>query len=99
MTGQEDLTCQELIELVTDYLEGVLPPAQRVQFDAHLLDCDECPLYLEQIRTTIRVTGMVREEQIAPAARDKLLLLFRDWKQTEDRSPEGVPDDVPSTSC
>ncbi len=83
MTGQEELTCQELVELVTDYLEEALPPVQRVQFDAHLLNCDDCPLYLEQIRTTIRVAGMVTEEEIDPGARDKLLLLFRDWKRSE----------------
>lgn len=99
MTGQEDLTCQELVELVTDYLEDVLPRAQRDQFDAHLLECDECPRYLEQIRTTIQVVGMVSEEQIDPAARDKLLLLFRDWKQAEDQSPERVPNNPSGASC
>ncbi len=83
MTSQEELTCQELVELVTDYLEEVLPIPQRVRFDAHLLECDDCPLYLEQIRTTIRVAGMFTEEKIAPAARNKLMLLFRDWKQSE----------------
>ncbi len=83
LISQEEITCHELVELITDYLEDVLPPAQRVQFDAHLTECDDCPLYLEQIRTTIQVTGMLTEEQIDPAARDKLLLLFRDWKQSE----------------
>lgn len=82
MTRQEELTCQELVELVTDYFEEVMPAAQRVQFDAHLMECDECPRYLEQIRTTIRVAGSFTEEQIDPAARDKLLLLFHDWKQS-----------------
>jgi hypothetical protein len=83
MTDQEELTCQELVELVTDYLEEALPAPQRVRFDDHLLDCDDCPLYLDQIRTTIRVAGLLSEEQIDPAARDRLLLLFRDWKQSK----------------
>ena len=83
LISQEEITCQELVELITDYLEDVLPPAQRVQFDAHLTECDDCPLYLEQMRTTIQVTGLLTEEQIDPAARDKLMQLFRDWKQLE----------------
>lgn len=83
MIDHEELTCQELVELVTAYLDNVLAPADRRQFDAHLADCDGCPRYLEQMRTSIRVAGRLTEEQIDPAVRDKLLMVFRDWKQSK----------------
>lgn len=51
MTVQHELTCQELIEHVTDYFEQALPAGARAIFDAHLADCDDCPMYLEQMRT------------------------------------------------
>ena len=81
MIDHEELTCQELVELVTAYLDNAQAPADRRRFDAHLVDCDGCSRYLEQMRTSIRVAGMVTEEQIDPAARDNLLRLFRDWKR------------------
>ena len=52
----EDLSCQELVELVTDYFDGALPPAQRARFDAHVAECDACATYLEQMRTTLVLT-------------------------------------------
>jgi anti-sigma factor RsiW len=77
----EQLSCQELVELVTDYLDGVLPPAERVRFDAHIADCDGCRAYLEQIRATIALTGTLAPEQLAPEAEAGLLEAFRDWKR------------------
>jgi anti-sigma factor RsiW len=78
----EQLSCQELVELVTDYLDGVLPPADRARFDAHIADCDGCRAYLEQIRATIALTGTLAPEQLAPEAEAALLEAFRDWKRT-----------------
>jgi anti-sigma factor RsiW len=78
----EQLSCQELVELVTDYLDGVLPPADRARFDAHIADCDGCRDYLEQIRATIALTGTLAPEQLAPEAEAALLEAFRDWKRT-----------------
>jgi anti-sigma factor RsiW len=77
----EQLSCQELVEVVTDYLDGVLPPAERTRFDAHIADCDGCRAYLEQIRTTIALTGTLAPEQLAPQAEAALLEVFRDWKR------------------
>jgi predicted anti-sigma-YlaC factor YlaD len=57
MADDRDLTCQELVELVTDYLEGALPPAEVARFDAHLVGCSHCRVYLEQMRLTIRALG------------------------------------------
>jgi len=77
---ENELSCQELVELVTDYLEGALPPAECARFEAHLTGCDGCTRYLEQIHLTITALGQLTEESIEPAARDYLLQLFRDWK-------------------
>jgi anti-sigma factor RsiW len=80
-TNAPELTCQELVEIITDYLEGALPPRERERFDAHLGDCDGCVAYLEQMRTTIRLIGALTEDHVAPAAREHLLRLFRDWNR------------------
>jgi anti-sigma factor RsiW len=76
-----ELTCRELVELVTDYLEGRMPPAERGRVDDHLGGCPGCRAYLEQMRQTIRATGRLSEEALLPEARDRLLALFRDWKR------------------
>lgn len=76
-----DMTCKELVELVTEYLEGSLPDEVRARMERHLAGCDGCTHYLEQMRQTIRLTGQVREENLSPAQRDDLLRLFRDWQK------------------
>jgi anti-sigma factor RsiW len=75
-----ELTCAELVEIVTDYLEGRMPAAQRLRFDEHLAICRWCETYVSQMRDTVRLTGTLREEDLAPEARDALLAVFRDWK-------------------
>jgi anti-sigma factor RsiW len=79
MTDGHDLTCQELVELVTDYLEDRLDPIRRAQFEAHIEICPGCDAYLEQMRATLRAAGRLPEEQLSPQARDALLSAFRDW--------------------
>lgn len=81
MTGHDKLTCRELVELVTEYLEGTLPAEHRARFESHLTKCDGCTAYLQQFRHTIRITGKLSEETLEPEARDKLLHLFRDWHE------------------
>jgi anti-sigma factor RsiW len=76
-----EMTCKELVELVTEYLEGTLPKDVRTRMEQHLSGCDGCTNYLEQIRQTIRLTGQIREESLTSAQRDDLLRLFRDWKK------------------
>jgi predicted anti-sigma-YlaC factor YlaD len=76
----EELTCKEMVEIVTDYLEEALSPEDRERFDQHLIGCDGCSNYLEQMRETIRLTGMLTEEQIPIAQRERLRQAFRDWK-------------------
>jgi anti-sigma factor RsiW len=75
-----EMTCQELVELVTEYLEGTLPQVDRARFETHLRDCPYCVTYLEQMRITIDALGGLDEEQLSREARDALLSAFRDWK-------------------
>ena len=77
----EDMPCKELVELVTDYLEGRLDEPTRARFEAHLVGCEGCRTYLEQMRQTIRSLGRLPEESIQPEARQRLLTAFRDWKR------------------
>jgi anti-sigma factor RsiW len=72
-----ELTCRELVELVTDYLEGALPREQRRAFERHLEGCDGCTAYVEQMRETIRLAGRVDEEALEPELRAGLLDAFR----------------------
>ena len=74
------LSCRELVELVTDYLEDALSRRDRKRFDRHISGCDGCTAYLEQMRRTIRATGMLTEEQVPEEARRELIAAFRDWK-------------------
>ena len=87
MPNPDELTCQELVELVTDYLEGALPVHDRERFEAHLLNCDACPIYLEQIRVTIRTVGVLSEHQMPETAKDDLLRRFSAWKQDHAELP------------
>ena len=76
-----ELACQEFVELVTEYLEGKLPPAERVRFEQHLTACDGCTTFLEQMRQTLQLVGTLTEELIPVEGKEKLLLAFRDWRR------------------
>jgi anti-sigma factor RsiW len=78
------LVCQEIVELVTDYLEGTLPRRQRRRFEAHLAGCEHCTEYLEQMRLTIRLTGRLVPEDLTPAMRAELAPLYRRWRSEAD---------------
>jgi len=80
MDAVGELTCRELVELVTDYLEGALSPEERMRFEEHLLICEGCSAYVDQVRKTIEVVGSLQEESIPPQMRDNLLEAFRAWK-------------------
>jgi anti-sigma factor RsiW len=77
----EELSCQELVELVTDYLEGALPSELHERFERHIAHCSGCQTYLEQMRTTIRVTGELTVESLSPEAERTLLEAFRNWRR------------------
>jgi anti-sigma factor RsiW len=74
------MSCKELVEVITDYLEDALPEHDRIRFDTHLGECPWCCNYLEQMRETIAALGTLREEAIAPETREQLLLAFRGWR-------------------
>ncbi|GIU95581.1 MAG: hypothetical protein KatS3mg012_2038 [Gaiellaceae bacterium] len=78
-----ELECRELVELVTDYIEGRLSVEDRIRFEAHLDECPYCRTYLEQMEQTIAVLGYVPEESLSDDAREALLAAFRGWSQSE----------------
>ena len=80
MPGGQHMTCKELVELVTDYLEGALPDTDRLRFDEHLQGCPFCRTYLDQMRRTIRTLGQLPEEAIAPEALAELMARFKEWR-------------------
>jgi anti-sigma factor RsiW len=82
MIDTEALSCQELVELVTDYLEGALDERDLRAFDAHLAACDGCTEYLEQMRTTIRLVGTITPKDLTKDAETVLMQAFRDWNRT-----------------
>jgi anti-sigma factor RsiW len=81
MTVTDAINCQELVELVTDYLEGALSPADLRRFEEHLAGCGKCTEYLAQLEATIRVTGMLTPDDLSPEAERELLEVFRSWLQ------------------
>jgi anti-sigma factor RsiW len=74
------LTCREFVELVTEYLEGALPPAARARFEAHIAVCGNCTAYLAQLRDTIAVVGALQPETLDPGMERELLAAFSDWR-------------------
>lgn len=78
-----DLVCREVVELVSDYLEGALDERDRVRFERHLTACDGCTAYLEQMRQTVRVAGTLAPEALDPVFRARLVDAFRDWRRRE----------------
>jgi len=80
MTHRDEMACRELVEVITDYLEGTLAPADRRRFEAHVAECEYCENYLEQMRATIATLGGLSEESLSPDAREGLLEAFRGWR-------------------
>ena len=78
----DDLACQALVELVTDYLEEALPAATRARFDRHLAGCAGCRVYLQQSAQTIRAARSFGVAALPPTERAALLALFRDWTRS-----------------
>jgi anti-sigma factor RsiW len=73
------MSCRELVEVITDYLEGAMAADDRVRFEAHLEECPYCVNYLEQMRETIDTLGELSEESLSSDARAELLRAFRGW--------------------
>jgi anti-sigma factor RsiW len=78
----ERITCQEVTELVSEYIEGTLGPHETALFEQHLNFCDGCEWYVDQMRTTIAAVGAIEPVDVPPALRDSLLLAFRDRRRS-----------------
>ena len=78
----EGFSCQEFVELVTEYLERALPADLRARCDAHREECIHCDAYLGQMRHTIGALGMLIQESTSPAAQGELVAAFRAWKRS-----------------
>lgn len=81
MKLEDDLTCKELVELVTAYHEGSLSTSDRQRFEEHVVFCDGCASYLDGMRRTIEVTGRLTEDDLLPEMERDLLSAFRDWRR------------------
>jgi predicted anti-sigma-YlaC factor YlaD len=75
-----NLDCNELVELITEYLEGAMVPEEQDRLEAQLAVCRGCRAYLDQMRQTIRVVGHLPSEAVTAAAQKDLLRAFRAWK-------------------
>ena len=80
MANAEDLTCAELVELVSDYIDGALALDDRLRFEEHLAICSGCANYLDQMRTTIALSGRLRVDDLSPEVRADLVDAFRGWR-------------------
>lgn len=80
LARRKAMMCQEVVEVITDYLEGNLPPADRARFEAHLQLCVHCRRYLDQFRLTIQETGRLRADDLSEEMAGRLLDAFRGWK-------------------
>lgn len=78
---QRDYMCREVVELVSEYLEGAMSPEQMSAFEVHLNYCDGCFAFLDQLRATTAVARVVPDEQIPDGIKDELLRAFNDWKR------------------
>lgn len=82
-TIEDDLPCQELVELITRYLEHQLPPDEQARFEAHLAACRHCARYLGQFRQTVELLGRLPTDSIPTRTQRRLLRAFRGWEQEQ----------------
>jgi anti-sigma factor RsiW len=77
------MTCRQVVELMTDYLEGALSAIDRARFEEHIAGCDGCTAYLAQLRTARRIMGRLADEPVPAAVEKELLEAFRSWRSTK----------------
>ena len=81
---KDELVCRQVVELVSDYLEGALPRPERRRFERHLAGCEHCTEYLKQMRVTIALTGRLTPEDLTPMMREDFTALYRRWRSEGD---------------
>jgi anti-sigma factor RsiW len=77
------MNCRQVVELMTEYLEGALSAAERARFEDHIAGCDGCRAYLAQLQTTRRIMGRLADEPVPPAVERDLLEAFRSWRSAK----------------
>ena len=75
-----DITCRQVVALVTAYLDGQLPRGEHDLFEQHLAECEDCTEHVRQIRATVALTGQAPVDELDPAAREDLMNLYRRWR-------------------
>jgi anti-sigma factor RsiW len=81
LESHEHITCQEVVELVTEYLETALPTDETELFEQHLNFCEGCVWYVQEMRAAVETVGKLREEDVPPDTKERLMAAFRDWKR------------------
>ncbi len=81
MTNDDDLACRDLVEAVTDYLEGDLGPDARSRFEAHLVICSACREYVDQVRATVSAARAGGSERPVASVPPAVLEAFRAWRR------------------
>jgi predicted anti-sigma-YlaC factor YlaD len=76
-----EMTCKEVVDVITDYLEGTMGEADHLRFEAHLGECPYCQNYLDQMRGTVAALGALREDSIPAESREELIAAFRGWRE------------------
>ena len=74
------MNCRQVVELMTDYLEGALSAVDRARFEEHLVGCDGCTAYLAQLRMARTIVGRLADEPVPAAVEKELLEAFRSWR-------------------
>jgi anti-sigma factor (TIGR02949 family) len=82
LESHQHVTCRQVVDLVNDYLEQALPAEDTTLFEQHVNFCEGCAFYVDQMRRTVAVVGRVREDDVPPEARDRLLTAFREWRRS-----------------
>ena len=82
MSTDDEMTCRELVELVTEYLEGAMPDDERRRLESHLYECPPCVVYIAQMRQTIAALGELQAELIGERRQHELLAAFRGWRDS-----------------
>ena len=81
---ERELTCQELVELITSYLDDALTSEEQQRLEHHLTYCHGCRVYLEQMRATLRLVGRLSVENLPDEMRQGLLAAFRGLRQNAE---------------
>jgi anti-sigma factor RsiW len=80
--SHEHITCQQVVELVTDYFDGAMPAEEAALFEQHLNFCEGCGWYVDQMRVTVAAVGRIEEADVPPEMRDRLLAALRDRRRS-----------------